>query len=92
MTNNASNSNISVDSISTIVLGSRQGRKFAILVNDSDETIYVSLGATAEMNKGIRLNANGGALEINVNNNLYTGIISAICASGSKNLTITEAY
>lgn len=80
---------VSVGSSSTTVLASNSHRLFAVFVNDSDETIYLSLSGTAVMNEGIRLNANGGAFEINITN-LYTGIVKAICASGSKNLTVTE--
>ena len=58
-------------------------------VNDSDETIYLNLSGTAVMNEGIRLNANGGSYEINLNN-LYTGAVTGICSSGTKNLTVVE--
>ncbi len=51
--------------------------------------IYLSLSDTAVMNEGIRLNANGGAFEIN-STNLYTGEVAAICVSGGKNLTVCE--
>ena len=64
-------------------------RCFALFVNDSDEVIYLSLGSTATLNKGIRLNSRGGAFEINTTN-LYIGPVSAICASGNKRLTVLE--
>lgn len=85
----ATNDKTAVGSTSTSVLSANSKRKFAVFVNDSDETIYLSLSATAVINKGIRLNAHGGAYEINLNN-LYTGAVSAICTSGSKNLTKVE--
>ena len=78
-----------IGSSNTQVIVSNASRKFAVFVNDSDEVIYLDLSATAVMNEGIRLNAAGGSYEINLNN-LYTGEVSAICASGSKNLTVTE--
>lgn len=80
---------VSVDSSDTQVIVANASRKFAQFVNDSDEVIYLALSATAVMNEGIRLNANGGSFEINLMN-LYTGEVSAICASGTKNLTVTE--
>lgn len=80
---------VTVGSASTLVLAAEAGRKYAALVNDSDEAIYISLGNTAEMNKGIRLSANGGSYEI-LNENLFLGTIYAICSSGSKNLTYIE--
>lgn len=85
----ATNTKVSVGSSSTSVLASNASRKFAIFINDSDETIYLNLSGTAVMNEGIRLNANGGSYEINLNN-LYTGAITGICSSGTKNLTVVE--
>jgi len=82
------NSKVAVGASDTTVLVAGADRKFAAFINDSDEVIYLSLSATAVMNEGIRLNANGGSFEINALN-LYTGEVSAICASGSKNLTIS---
>ena len=83
----ANNGQVSVGSSSTSVLSTNRNRKFAILVNDSDEAIYVALGSTAVMNKGIRLNASGGNLIIDEK---YTGPVSAICSSGSKVLTYCQ--
>ena len=85
----ATNTKVSVGSSSTSVLALNASRKFAIFVNDSDETIYLNLSGTAVMNEGIRLNANGGSYEINLNN-LYTGAVTGICSSGTKNLTVVE--
>jgi len=79
-------SKVSVGNTSTSVLSANANRALAILVNDSDEEIYVYYGATAVINEGIRLNAEGGSV---VEDN-YTGVITAICSSGSKNLTVTE--
>ena len=81
--------NATVGSSTTQILASNSNRIYAIIVNDSDETIYLALSDSAEMNKGIRLGANGGTFEIN-NNKHFTGAINAICTSGSKNVTITE--
>jgi len=79
-------SKIAVGATDTTILASNADRKKAIIVNDSDEVIYLNLSATAVMNEGIRLNANGGSYI----EEMYTGEISGICASGSKNVTITE--
>lgn len=86
----ATNTKVTIGSTLTTVLALKSTRRYASFVNDSDETIYLSLGATATMNKGIRLNANGGVFEIRKGNG-YNGIITAICSSGSKNLTVVEA-
>jgi len=80
-----------IGSASTLALALNANRKSVILINDSDETIYLNLGGTAVSNTGIRLNANGGSYEISKENgNLTTVIINGICASGSKKLLVTE--
>ena len=82
----ATNTKITVGATSTSVLSVNAARIMVMLVNDSDEVIYVNLSGTAVMNEGIRLNANGGTLV----ESEYTGAITAICSSGSKNLTVVE--
>lgn len=83
-------STVTVGNSSTSVLTADEDRAYCLLQNDSDETIYLKFGAAGELNKGIRLNANGGQYEISgANNNLYTGAINAICTSGSKKLLVT---
>lgn len=68
-------------------------RRALILVNDSDSPIYISQGQTAIVNKGIRLNANGGAYEHDVKKyGLPTGDFYGISTGSSKNLTVTEGY
>jgi len=83
------NTKVDVGSSSTSVLGSNSTRRFLFLVNDSDENIYVSLGAIAVMNEGILLTAGGGALTLDTAS-MWLGTVSAICLSGSKNLTVSE--
>jgi hypothetical protein len=83
------NSKVDVGSSSTSVLGTNINRRFLFLVNDSDENIYVSLGPIAVLNEGILLTAGGGALTLDIAS-MWRGSISAICASGGKNLTISE--
>jgi hypothetical protein len=83
------NTKVSVGATSTAILTAKSGRTGAILTNDSDEIIYLGLGAAAVSNEGIRLNAAGGSYEIN-SSNLYKGAINAICASGTKNLAVVE--
>lgn len=79
-------SSVTVASSSTTVLTARSDRISAIIVNDSNENIYIKYGTGATLNSGIRLNSEGGTLI----EEKYTGIITAICASGSKNITVTE--
>jgi len=82
----ATSTAVSVGSSSTTVLASNANRKQAILVNDSDEEMYLKYGATAVANSGLRLNAYGGTLV----ETTYTGIITSITASGSKVITVLE--
>ena len=83
------NDGVEVDDSSTLIIAANPKRKYAAIVNDSDEEIYLGLGEAAVMNAGIRLNANGGSYEI-TNDNIFKGVINAICASGGKILTIVE--
>jgi len=85
------NTKVSVAATSTTVLSHRSSRKYAVIVNDSNETIYLGVGEAAVLNEGIRLNANGGAWEIK-GGHPYQGVIYAISTSGSKNVTVFEAY
>ena len=85
---NSTNSAVSVGSSDTSVLTADAGRLGIILVNDSDEAIYLGFGTAAVMNKGVRLNSAGGSLVLD--NALMTSqAINAICTSGSKVLTYT---
>lgn len=86
----ATTTKVTVGSSSTPVLSANPDRKYLALVNDSDEVIYVDLSSTAVANEGIRLNASGGSFVMEIGNSMYIGAIAAICASGSKNLTVTE--
>lgn len=68
-------------------------RKYLLLVNDSDSVIYLGVGFDAVLNKGIRLNANGGAFEMlrDVGGNFSMQAVNAISTGAGKNLTVQEA-
>ncbi len=75
----------------TRVVDANENRVYLLLVNDSDEAIYIKFGAAAALNEGIRLNASGGSFEMSpANANLYTGFINAISTSGNKKLLVTQ--
>ena len=81
----------SIGATTTEALASNANRLYALLENDSNETIYLKLGAAAVLNQGIRLNANGGNYEMSkLLGKLYTGAINAICATGGKTLLVLE--
>ncbi len=83
--------NVSVDATTTIVLPENGARTYLLLVNDSNEKIYLGIGSPAVAGKGPRLNAEGGFFEMIRDRNLSNQPINAISASGGKNLTIQEA-
>ena len=87
--NSMVNTKVDVGMSSTLILGANAGRRFLFLVNDSNENIYVSLSGTAVMNEGILLTSGGGALTLDIAS-MWLGSISAICLSGTKNLTVSE--
>ncbi len=75
----------------TAVLAANTDRLYALVINDSDEVIYIKLGASAVLNQGIRLNASGGNYEMSMKlGNLYTGAINGISTSGGKVVLVTE--
>ena len=80
-----------IGSSTTVALAANTSRKYALFENDSDEIIYIKIGADAVLNQGIRINASGGSYEMSLligNDN--TGAVNAICTSGSKVLLVAE--
>lgn len=64
-------------------------RRRITIVNDSDETVYLTIGEAAVVGEGVRLNANGGSWTATWPT-CPQDAIYAICASGSKDVTVTE--
>ncbi|NLX57698.1 MAG: hypothetical protein GXY74_01260 [Phycisphaerae bacterium] len=86
----ASTNKVDVTSAGRIALAANANRICAVLVNDSDTDLYIKLGANPAVGTGIKLNAYGGSFAITAAN-LYTGVITAICASEeAKGLLVTE--
>ena len=84
--------NATVGAASGPVLATNERRRQAIFINDSDTVIYLAKGPTALLNRGIRLNANGGTY-IETPDTLayiYLGPYAAISSAATKNLCITE--
>lgn len=80
-------SSATVGATASTVVSANDNRVRLILGNDhATQVIYLSLGGTAEANKGIRLNAAGGQ----VNLEGYTGAVSAIATGAGTGLLITE--
>ena len=83
----ALNTSVTVGTTSTEVLAESKSLSKTIIINDSDETIYLAVGGPAVMNSGIRLNAAGGAVGLDGGFSAEQGV-NAICESGSKKLTV----
>jgi hypothetical protein len=81
---------VDVTTTSSLVLPANDYRKFCILINDSNATIYLKFSSPAALNSGIRISGNGFAYEID-NTNLWVGEIYAIHDGvGLKRLLIEE--
>ena len=80
---------VTVGSTSTAVLAANADRRYAELFNDSDQTIYLSLGGDAALHSGPAIPA--GSSYVIAAGNLYQGAVTAICADGGKVLTVVEA-
>ena len=78
-----------IGTTSGIVLDENPLRTFALMINDSDTDIYLSLGVHAKVDQGIKLTPNGW-FEIALDQ-AYTGTIYGICASADKRLLVVEA-
>lgn len=84
------NTGIDIATTSTTILAANTTRRFVAIVNDSDTDIYLALGAAAVASAGIRLNANGGSLEL-LSADMYRGAINGIhAATGTKRVTVVE--
>jgi len=83
---------VNVTTTSTLALAANNARRYAIFINDSDTTMYLKLGSAAEVYRGIRLNANGGAYEMSAEfGNLYLGPVYVIHGGYNyKILLVTE--
>lgn len=81
-----------VGAASVVALAANSRREYACFTNDSDAVIYLALGHTAVINRGIRINVNGGSYEMSrAQGNLYQGTINAISSGAGKNLCVQEA-
>lgn len=77
------------------VLSVNNLRKEAIICNDSDTVMYILKGDDdAIVGSGIRLNAGGGTLVIEPDENgyIWRGAVQGISTAGTKNLSFTEDW
>lgn len=87
----AGNGSATLSATSLLVLNQNPSRKFAVIVNDSANSVYLSFSGVAVLSQGIRLNANGGVIIFGLATDIpYTGPVSGI-ASGSSVVTFIES-
>lgn len=77
---------VATSTTSATVLASNSARKKAVVVNDAAANLYVKYGVTASSSSFSYLLQPGDTLEENV----YTGRIDAILASGTGNAEVNE--
>lgn len=73
-----------------LVVPANPARTAMFIVNDSDTIIYITFGHDAVVGQGIRLNAAGGAFEINKTNLIRSSMAAIAAAAGTKRLTVLE--
>lgn len=73
-----------VSAESALILPAQDNRKQITFVNTGAGTIYLNLGAAAEVGKGIALMPRGGSYEFNRANNPYNGSIHAVATEASE--------
>lgn len=86
------NTGVNIGTTSTPVLAARPGRKYAIFVNDSDTVIYLAFGSPASVGNGVRLTKDGGFYEITWNNPIEAAVYAIHGGTGTKRLTVVEAW
>ncbi len=86
----ATHTSVTVLATTTVVLAANANRLYALIVNDSDEKIYVKIGANAVQSQGIPILPNGSYEMSKAMGDLNVGAINGICASGSKTMLVTE--
>jgi hypothetical protein len=80
---------VSIGAADAVLLASNLNRKGVVIVNDSANIVYLSFGATALINKGIRLNANGGSFTMQ-SMTFTTAEIRAIASGAGSNICVQE--
>jgi hypothetical protein len=78
-----------VTSVSQTVSASSATRKYLLVANNTDTTLWLGLGTVSVTEKGIPLFANGSAYEMSTAmGNLFTGAVTAINSGGTVSKTI----
>lgn len=74
--------NASVGASTTAIIPANPVAKYRAIVNDGTTPVYLGFGIQAEMNKGVRINANGGSYECSLQEgNMIRTAINGISSS-----------
>jgi len=89
---NAATTTASIGNTSTLALAANANRRYALLMNNSDTDIYLTIGAAAVVGQGILLLSPAGAYEMSPKfGNLVSAAIYAVHGgTGNKSLLVTE--
>jgi hypothetical protein len=86
------NGAITLGAASLLILNQNPKRNFAVITNDSANTIYLSFAGTAIGSQGIRLNASGGVIIFGLATDIpYTGPVAGIAPAGASIAVFVES-
>ena len=86
----ANDGHAGVTDVSIIIVPANEHRADLKIVNDLDVVVYLARGNVAVVGDGMRLNANGGAFNMDTQD-LFLGYITAICNPNEDgSVTISE--
>lgn len=78
---------VTVGAASVQIVASNGGRSEVTICNDhATQVLYLSLGGTAVVGSGIRVNAAGGSYTTNA----YSGAINGIASGAATNVCVSE--
>lgn len=81
---------VKVKTTTTSVLAENQARLGAQFVNEGANSIFLELGTTAVLQKGIFLAASGGSWNGMVGPMVWTGPVAGIAETAETSLTVIE--
>lgn len=89
---NVTQTSVNVTTSTGEVVASSGNRGYLLIENDSDETMWCSMGKDAVLNEGIRINAGGGSYEMSRGErNIDTREVDCIHnGTGNKVILVTE--
>ena len=81
---------VQVADVSALIIAANDHRRDLVIVNDLDVVVYISRSNPAVVGTGMRLNPNGGAYSMDMQN-FYLGAFYAICNPGEDGaLAVSE--